>query len=517
MSENGVEMKRGVLARPELESAAFIVSSTQVALDSAMLSHDIWGTRAHVLMLSETGIISERSAAAICRALDQIEKDVAEGTFRIDPERGAHLSLERAVISLCGVEDGSRMHTARSRNDQVMTTEMLYLRERALELARAACGLADTLLGLAAEHTGTVMPGYTHMQPAKPTTLGQWALAYASATLRCLDSLRHVWDQYDASPLGAVESYGTSWPIDRAFTARLLGFDRVWEVPQDAISSRGLPQLAYLDVCKQIAITVSKMAADLLLFTTWEYGYLRLGEAVAQRGHPITGSSVMPQKRNPDVLELLRATGHEVIGLAGTASHLLAGLPMGYNRDTREMKEWSALGFDKTLAALRTLITTLATVRVERERMMEAVRENYSCATELADMVAQSSGVGYRQIYAVVGKLVDRMIEERRPLYTVTAQELGMAAEEEGLHISVSDEQVHGALDPTQAVSARRHTGGSAREGMACMLEARRETLARHELWCEERSTAIAQARVETLVLAQALQDPLASGGTAAG
>src|SRR6476620_1642625 len=234
------------------ESAAFIVSPTQVALDTAMLPSDIWGTRAHVLMLAATGIMPTEAAAAICAALDAVEAGAAEGSFRIDPARGAQLSLERAVIEACGVEHGSRMHTARSRNDQVMVTELLYLRERALALASEGGGGVSALLDLATEHVETVMPGYTHMQPGKPTTFGQWALAYADALLRGLVQLRDTWAEYDACPLGAVESYGTSWPIERELTARLLGFGRVWEVPQDAISSRGLPQLAYLDVCKNL-------------------------------------------------------------------------------------------------------------------------------------------------------------------------------------------------------------------------------------------------------------------------
>src|SRR5437763_13167093 len=225
-----------------LESATYIVSPTQVALDEAMLPCDIWGTRAHLLMLHDTGIVSRHAAAAILRALDEVERAAGKGAFHIDPERGAQLSLEQAVISSVGVEDGSRMHTARSRNDQVMVTEMLYLRERALALASEACGLAAALLELAAEHISTVMPGYTHMQPAKPTTFGQWALAYTDAVIRGLFDLQHTWEVYDACPLGAVESYGTSWPIDRELTARLLGFSRVWEVPQDAIASRGMPQ-----------------------------------------------------------------------------------------------------------------------------------------------------------------------------------------------------------------------------------------------------------------------------------
>src|SRR6476646_11252234 len=244
-----------------LESASFIVSPTQVALDTAMLGYDVWGTQAHVLMLQSVGIIDAPVALRICHALGEIETAARSGHFQIDPERGAQLSLERAVIERVGTADGSRMHTARSRNDQVMVTEMLYLREQALTLASEACSVVHALLALAAEHINTVMPGYTHMQPAKPTTFGQWALAYADAMLRALADLRYTWEEYDACPLGAVESYGTSWPIDRALVARLLGFARVWEVPQDVIGSRGQAQLAYLDVCKRLALTMSKIAA----------------------------------------------------------------------------------------------------------------------------------------------------------------------------------------------------------------------------------------------------------------
>ncbi len=491
---------------PNLESAAFIVSPTQVALDTAMLNYDVWGTRAHVLMLHEAGIIPSRSAAAICSALDTVEQRVQTGEFAIDPARGAQLSLERAVIEAAGVESGSRMHTARSRNDQVMVTEMLYLRDHALLLTSEICRSVDALLALSARHVSTVMPGYTHMQPAKPTTFGQWALAYADALLRGLADLRYTWDEYDACPLGAVESYGTLWPIDRQYTADLLGFSRVWEVPQDAIASRGLPQLAYLDVCKRLALTTSKIAADLLLFTTWEYGYVELGEAIAQRLHPITGSSVMAQKKNPDALELLRATGREVIGLSGLATHLLAGLPMGYNRDTREIKEWSALGFDKTLSALSTLTATIATLSVHRERMLQAVRDNYSSTTDLADTIALKSGIGYRQIYAIIGGLVDSLIEQGKPLYTLTAGEIMGAAAAAGLNVQLSDREVQDALDPERAVTLRKHLGGAAREEMARMQAARAEVLASNVQWIDDQQSSIGAARQSTLAAAHALE-----------
>lgn len=491
---------------PRLESAQFIVSSAQLALDAEMMTFDIWGTRAHVIMLCSTGIIPPEAGASILSALDKIDAEVDAGTYQIDPERGAQLSLEKAVIALAGTTDGSRMHTARSRNDQVMTTEMLHLRARALSILAEASSLVGTLLALAEEHIGTIMPGYTHMQPAKPTTFGQWALAYADALLRNLSSLQNTWDEFDASPLGAVESYGTSWPIDRSLTASLLGFSRVWEVPQDAIASRGMPQLAYLDMCKNIALTLSKITADLLLFTTWEYNYLRLGEAVAQRLHPITGSSVMPQKRNPDALELLRATTQEIVSVAGAAANLLAGLPMGYNRDTRQIKEWSALGFGKTQEALHMLSTVLSTVWVDRDRMLWAVKANYSSSTDLADMVAQASGVGYRQVYAVVGKLVDQMIQEDHPLYTITANAINEAAQQAAISLNITDEQIQAALDPYKAVAARKHIGGSAAPEMKRLLQARQSLLSRHILWSEQIERSISVAHNNTLSRSQELQ-----------
>ncbi|MDQ6695710.1 MAG: lyase family protein, partial [Chloroflexota bacterium] len=298
---------------------------------------------------------------------------------------------------------------------------------------------------------------------------------------------------------------GTSWPIDREMTARLLGFSRVWEVPQDAIGSRGLPQLAYLDLCKRLALAISKIAADLLLFTTWEFGYAHLGEAVSQRQHPITGSSVMAQKRNPDALELLRATGPEVIGLAGTAANLLTGLPMGYNRDTREIKEWSALGFSKTLSALGILRTTLLTLRVDKDRMLEAVRANYSSTTDLADMVAQRSGVGYRRIYPIIGGLVDTMMEESRPLHTLRAGEIIEAAARAGIELSITDNQVAEALDPQLAVALRAHIGGAAPVEMVSMLASRADTLAQHRDWIGEQRSHLHKAKAGTLSQVSAL------------
>jgi argininosuccinate lyase len=486
------------MTQTTLETASYIVSPRQVELDTAMLPYDVWGTQAHALMLRATGILPPADAALVCRALIEIATAVEAGRFAIDPARGAQLSLEAGILARAGQAAGSRVHTARSRNDQVMVTELLYLRDRVLALHDQALTVIDALLALAADHVGTIMPGYTHMQPAKPTTLGQWALAHADGLARSVLALQQAWDTYDACPLGAVESYGTSWPIDRALTAHLLGFARVWEVPQDAIGARGLAQLTYLDACKLLTLSIGKLAQDLLLFTTWEYGYLELGSAVAQRLHPITGSSVMAQKKNPDALELLRATAPEVAGLAGLVANLLGNLPMGYNRDSREVKEWVALGLDKTEAALTTLQTVLTTLQPNIDRMAAAVAANYSSTTDLADYLAQQSGVGYRQMYAVVGGLVDQAIQASQPLTTLTAAAIMAAAAERDLAITVTDVEVQAALDPSTAVARRTHIGGAAPAEMARLLTARAGQQAAARAWAAARRDRLAAARALT-------------------
>jgi len=194
----------------------------------------------------------------------------------------------------------------------------------------------------------------------------------------------------------------------------------------------------------------------------------------------------------------LRATGHEVIGLAATAAHVLAGLPMGYNRDTREIKEWSALGFDKTLAALGILRVTLSTLGVDQDRMLAAVRANYSSTTDLADLVAQRNGVGYRQVYAIIGRLVDGLIEAEQPLESLSAEAIVEAARTAGLSIQVTDTEVQEALDPARALHARRHIGGAAPDEMARLLAARQAALETHDAWATVQQDRIAAARAET-------------------
>ncbi len=453
-----------------MNTDAFIVSDKQIELDMKLVPYDLWASRVHVLMLGKQKIIKKPVCIKIIKGLDEIEKEYKKGKFSIDPSLGLHLTIEKCLIEKIG-DDGYFMHTGRSRNDQVMTAELLYLREKMLVFLSKLLKLLKSFIDSAEEHIITIMPGYTHMQPAKPTTFGQWCLAYSDMLFQCVETLQHVLAKYNLNPLGSVESYGTSWPIDRLFTAKLLGFSKVWEIPQSAISSRGFVQLAYLGGLKDIAIVISKIASDLLLFTTYEYGYVLLGDMVAEQMGSVTGSSVMPQKKNPDVLELMRSISSQVIGFESIVANLLSGLPIGYNRDTREVKEYIELGFVKVMDAMETLSAVMKSMKLNKARMHKVVTENYSLATDLADYIAQKTGLPYRKVYKEVGETVKNKIKENIPLTS---------------------------LDPAQAILKRKHIGGSNPQVMKKMIKERKKLLSLSHLWIESEKDKINKAKIMT-------------------
>lgn len=436
-----------------------------------MVASDIWGTKAHVLMLERTKIIPKSSAAAILQALADIERVNEHGDFSIDPNRGAQLTLEKEIVERAGERAGLSAHTARSRNDQVMVTELLFLREEVCQLAAQLEHVIKQLITFAEEHIDWVMPGYTHMQPGKPTTVAHWCLMYCGGFLRIHNALFSLLSRYDQCPLGSVESFGTSWPIDREYTAELLGFQKVWEVPLDAISHRGFFQFELLQLLSLGAIELSKFATDTLQYATFEYGFLELGDSVAQRLHPITGSSVMAQKKNPDALELLRASGNQVAGSMVAGFELLSGLPAGYNRDARELKEYVELGLRKFTTGLGVLTEVLGSMRFNRERMKALVEQNYSLTTDVADFVSQASGQPYRLVYKIVGQAVNDLMEKGLPLGDLQEEHLIHYAEELGVSLRVNAEELKEVLKPEIALARRKHRGGPSEESTKVSLE----------------------------------------------
>ncbi|RMG40419.1 MAG: argininosuccinate lyase [Candidatus Dadabacteria bacterium] len=477
------------------EITSLVVSDKQIDLDYKMVPYDLWGTRAHSAMLCHCTIIDKERAVLIFKALAKIEEIYSSGEFEIDPALGAQLTLEKYLVELAGERAGLSVHTARSRNDQVMTAETLYIRERALNIIGASLKLQNTLLWLASEHKSTVMPGYTHMQPAKPTTFAHFCLAAFDAFSRANRSVLVTVKEFNRSPLGAVESFGTSWPIDREFSAKLLGFDGVWEIPQDAISWRGLYQHSLLSNLNQYALVISRLATDLLLYSTWEYNFLEAGDPVSERLHPITGSSVMAQKRNPDALEILRSVAPQVSAAYQAVSGILAALPCGYSRDSREIKQYAESGLSLVEKALSVLNLYFNSVRVNKERMKSAVEENYSLTTDLADYISFKSAAPYRRVYKVVGGLVNELISEGILLRECGTERLQKTLSEAGIDLDISAEDFKAVVDASSAITKRRHTGGTAHEIIESMIENRKAIINKQESETEKIRRKISEGR----------------------
>lgn len=471
----------------------FIVSKIQIELDIKLIPYDLWATQVHVLMLFKQGILSEVIAKKILTVLVSLSKC----KFTINPNIGLHLTIEEKMIEKIG-DDGFFMHTARSRNDEVATAENLYLRERLLNLLEKLVSFQHDLLIFTEKNRDRVMPGYTHMQPAKPTTFGQWSVSYFDMFSKYIDIVPFLWNKYDYCPLGSVESYGTSWDIDRNFTSKFLGFSRVGEIPIEAISCRGFLQMDFLWLLKNLMIIFSKLAQDLLLFSTFEYGFIYLSSSIAVQMDPVTGSSIMPQKKNPDCLELVRATSSQVIGFESIVSNLLSNLPSGYNRDGREVKEYIELGFEKTEAVIEIMSEVITGLKVDYKRAREQVIANYSLSTDLADFLAQKYKLPYRKVYKIVGTLVRDLKSKGAPLSKITKEELIAAAKDCGIKLLVKDTDLIEALDPNVAVSKRKHIGGSAGKIMVKIVEKRKKLLIKPKTWIKNKWKKIDLAKRKT-------------------
>ncbi len=476
-------------------SDSWIASSEAERFDIELAQYDCWATQAHVLMLRQQEILSASDAQPVLRALIEIEGICRAGEFRYEPGLGAQLTLEKMIVDRVGPAIGHQVHTGRSRNDQVLTAQKLFVRDAVLRALDSLAALLDTLVARAHSGAGIVMPGYTHMQPARPTTVGQWCAAYADMYLRDLNRLRDAYERHNTNPLGAAESHGTSWSLDRAYTQELLAFTGIDEIPLDAISSRGESDADFLSATSFVALHVSKIAQDLLLFNTFEYGYVELSEEVATRMGKLTGSSIMPQKRNPDVLELLRAQSSEIYSSLFHALELLKGLPSGYNRDSRDTKAPVMRGLHSITSSLTQLERVVATMIFDEDAMYAAVTRNYSMATDLAEYLAQRHAIPFRIMHRIVGRSVAQAIAAQRTVAEIPPATLAAEAAQEGYELDVGDAELADATDPRLALERRRNLGGSSRERMAAWHADREQRVAAARAWSTGETARIAAAR----------------------
>jgi len=396
-------------------------------LDVALIPWDCAGSAAHAKMLAKIGILTTDEAERLRTALAEIVRRAGRGEFAIkQDDEDVHTAVENDLVKTLG-DLGKKLHTARSRNDQVLVDLRLYMRERLLVVAEAALALARTLLTLAEKHKEVPIPGRTHMQRAMPSSVGLWAAAFAESLLDDMISLRAAYQVADQCPLGSAASYGVSLPIDRQYTSDLLGFAKVQNNVLYANNSRGKVEALALSALIQFMLDLSKLATDVIIFATPEFGYFILPQEFCP------GSSLMPQKRNPCPFELARAKTGTVLGCLVQVMDIVRGLPSGYNRDFQETKGALMRGIETTRASLAVCNACLARMEVDAARCTSSFTSELFATDRVLDYVKQ--GLPFRDAYRKVAAELDR-IPAQDPRANIRAKTHLGAPGNLGLHLS---------------------------------------------------------------------------------
>lgn len=412
---------------------------------------------AHLLMLHAQGILDTAASARLARALLQMQEEGA-GALELDPAREeAYFNYEAHLIKLVGPDLGGRLHTARSRNDMGATIDRMRARDFAARIARALAALAGAALERAATFTGHVMPGYTHMQAAQPITYGYYLSALVDAWSRDIDRLLHVLHTADGCPLGACALAGTSFEIDRDMTSALLGFSRPLPSSLDAVASRdfALELSAALSI---MMVTCSRMVQDFYIWSTPEFGFLTFSDSIAST------SSIMPQKKNPVVLEFLRGkTGH-LIGLTTAALSTVKSTHFTHAGDaSRESTRTCWESCEEALKALELMTLLVQQVEPDRERMLARAARDFSSVTDLADLLVRQADMSFRDAHHVIGAVVREALDGGTPAHAITTDMIRRAAVSQlGREVQLDPGEVAGCLDPVRNVAARQSYGAPA-------------------------------------------------------
>jgi argininosuccinate lyase len=438
--------------------------TASVAFDQRLAKYDIEGSLAHARMLAARGILPRRDLRAIERGLAKLRREIETGRFKwsLDAE-DVHLNIERRLIALVG-DAGKRLHTARSRNDQVATDLRLWLREEIDEILKRVVALERELIEQAGRHAALIMPGYTHLQVAQPVTFGHHLLAYVEMLERDRERLAQARSRVNRMPLGAAALAGTSFNIDRQKVAKALGFERLAENSLDAVSDRDFA-IEFCACAALVMVHLSRLSEELVLWANPRFGFVRLPERYC------TGSSIMPQKKNPDVAELVRGKSARVIGATVALMTLMKGQPLAYNKDNQEDKQPLFDAVDTVKDSLSVFAGMVAGMDPVPEAMHAAVREGHATATDLADYLVRK-GVPFRDAHEAVARAVreaERMGVDLAALPLPTLQ---------GFSKKIGPD-VKRVLTPEGAVAARAHIGGTAPSQVRAAVARARRRLAR--------------------------------------
>ncbi len=437
--------------------------NASIGFDKALAAQDLAQSRAHCSMLVETGILSRKDGHAILKGLDAVEREIVAGTFVYMPAlEDIHMHVEARLAELIG-EAAGRLHTARSRNDQVATDFRLWVRD-AIDRIEAALGrLQGALVARADEHADTILPGLTHLQPAQPVTFGHHLLAYFEMFDRDRGRMRDCRARLNESPLGAAALAGTTYPIDRRKTAKALGFARPMENSMDAVSARDFA-LEFLAACSITAVNLSRLGEELVLWASARFRYVRLSDAFS------TGSSIMPQKRNPDAAELVRAKAGPIIGSLTSLLITMKGLPLTYSKDMQEDKVPTFAAAEQLELCVQVMTGMIADLVVDKAAMRAACSEGFLTATDLADWLVQQLDMPFREAHGVVGRIV-RLAEQKN----VGLEDLSLADLKLIESRITSDAQR--ALSVDAAIARRSSYGGTAPKLVRAAIKRARQRL----------------------------------------
>ena len=440
--------------------------NASIGFDKRLYHADIIGSKAHVQMLAQVGILTQQECATLVQALDAVHSDIEDGHFVWrDSDEDVHMAIEAAVTAKVG-DIGKKMHTARSRNDQVATDMRIFVKEAAQQIQTQMLTLLQVLVDTAERYQHTIMPAYTHLQPAQPIVFGHHLMAWCAMMQRDYDRLGDCLQRVDVLPLGSGALAGTTFPIDREVTKTILGFAEVTTNSLDAVSDRDFV-IEFVHVAAISMMHLSRWSEELIVWACSQFQFIQLPDSHC------TGSSMMPQKKNPDVAELIRGKSARVFGHAQALLVLMKGQPLAYNKDNQEDKEPLFDTVDTWSDCLVAMAGLVENLEADESAMRQALQRGYVNATDLAEYLV-AKGIPFRQAHAIVGRLVAMAIEHQLPLEQLTLMQMQTVCAD-------ITEDVFAALDYHTSVAKRKHIGGCAPEQVAKTITEARQWLSRQQ------------------------------------
>ena len=437
--------------------------TASIDVDKRLFAYDIEGSIAHCRMLAKSAIIPAADAESMIQGLHRIKEEIEQGRFQFrNSLEDIHMHIETRLAEIVG-DAAQKLHTARSRNDQVALDVRMYLRDETRNTITRLTELRQVIVDLARKNIDAIFPGYTHLQRAQPVLLSHHLMAYYEMFSRDSDRFRDGYKRINVMPLGSAALAGTTYPIDRDYTARLLHFPKVSENSIDSVSDRDFI-IEYLSAASLCSIHLSRLSEELILWSSAEFGFIELPDAFS------TGSSIMPQKKNPDVPELVRGKTGRIFGALLALLTLMKSLPLAYNRDMQEDKEPLFEAVDTLSSCLRVYTKMLPKLKINPERMYQAATSGFLNATDLADYLV-SREMSFREAHACVGRAVGYAISKNRELHELSLKELKSFS-------TLIEEDVYAMLTPEQMINRRKSYGGTATENVLNAISKAEQTLA---------------------------------------